>query len=1265
MRTAERVRHSCARACGDMTLRTSGDLRNTTGLRHRRFSLVAVLAGTALLLTTFAGASGAGISAYQGTLYLAGPASTISGSYQLTTAAPGGQGTTPAAVQGVVGSGGLATGAYRWIYVTSSSGALTASVTSNQLSVSSPGNTPVLVSNVPVGADVYRATIPSGTSTGKYTYVGTNAGPTTTYTDTNASTAGAVLPEADTRVALSATGYMPFVPGVGPGIGTTALTSSSPPSIPSACTGWSVDSSAGFTFPAGTWTINAQVRLDAAGTGAATLTAAVWKVDASGNAIGGGTIVPPTDSAALALNGMSQTATVSYTTSAPTTLDSNERLCVQFWRHQTTGTVAGGNTTRTMWLLAYDPNNQISVHPSPNDFAHAALSSPADGIHTQSIPTLAATYSDTEGDPGNITLQLCSDSGCTSSLQTSGAISANNGDTKTWTPAGPLADGTYYWSARAQDTLGLPSAWVTSRSFALDTTAPVTTINSSPAASSNAPSGTFGFSANEGVAGFQCRVDGGAFSACSSPFAYGPLADGPHTFDVKATADLAGNAGGATSYAWSIDTVPPDTSIASNPAVLSNTASPSFSFTATEPGSTFECSLDGAGFASCSSPMTYSGVADGVHTFQVRAVDPAGNVDPSAAAYSWTIDATPPDTSIGPSQPAPLTTATGATFDFSSTETGSTFECSLDGAAFTTCSTPKTYFGLAEGNHTFQARAIDNAGNTDPTPASYSWTIDTTPPVTTIGPTTPPANTSSVNATFDLGSNEPGSTFKCSIDGFPFVPCTTPRTYSGLADGAHTFAVRASDPLGNTDASPATYFWSIDNVAPTTPTLISPSDGTVLNSIPQLDGSYDDATSGGDTGTIDFQLCSSSAPAGTACAPLVQSASVVSIASGTTASWTPAALADGTYHWQARATDAAGNQSGWSATSSFRLDTSVPVVSVVQPKDGAWVPRIELKGTFSKPSFAGTGWLEFRLCSDGLCLGVVSSGTTGTIVNGGSDVWSPATQPADGLWYWQVRSHDSAGNTSPWSPTRTLHLDHVAPGQPVHFNGQVAGDGLTLRWEAPNDTVANYVVFVNGAPWKNLGSTEYEVKMGPFDASDGRTFSVVAVDLAGNIGAMSPVLVGVPDLGGMTWAQALAAASARGLDLKRDVAAFPGVSMVVSSQDPPAASLITRGTAVSVSMKAAAGAPLAVRVSPGRISCKRNCVLKLRVELSTPAVVRSSLVNARGRVLKRHALGALEAGANTIRVKLPKRLGKGAYRFVLDASGGGRKARAYVRVNVA
>src|SRR5206468_2523867 len=179
------------------------------------------------------------------------------------------------------------------------------------------------------------------------------------------------------------------------------------------------------------------------------------------------------------------------------------------------------------------------------------------------------------------------------------------------------------------------------------------------------------------------------------------------------------------------DTTPPDTTITAAPPALSNSSSASFSFTATKAGSTFACQLDASAFAACTSPQSYSGLADGSHTFQVRATDPAGNTDPTPASYTWTGDTTAPDTTITAAPPA-TSNSSSASFSFTATEAGSAFACQLDASAFAPCVSPQSYSGLADGSHSFQVRATDPAGNTDPTPASYTWTVNATPPDTTI-----------------------------------------------------------------------------------------------------------------------------------------------------------------------------------------------------------------------------------------------------------------------------------------------------------------------------------------------------------------------------------------------------------------------------------------------------------------------------------------------------------------------------------------------------
>src|SRR5439155_12449771 len=86
------------------------------------------------------------------------------------------------------------------------------------------------------------------------------------------------------------------------------------------------------------------------------------------------------------------------------------------------------------------------------------------------------------------------------------------------------------------------------------------------------------------------------------------------------------------------DTSPPRTTITSGPSGTIASASASFSFNSSEAGSSFECRLDGGSWAGCPSPKPYSGLADGVHSFEVRATDGSGNTDTTPASRSFTVD---------------------------------------------------------------------------------------------------------------------------------------------------------------------------------------------------------------------------------------------------------------------------------------------------------------------------------------------------------------------------------------------------------------------------------------------------------------------------------------------------------------------------------------------------------------------------------------------------------------------------------------------------
>jgi hypothetical protein len=188
-----------------------------------------------------------------------------------------------------------------------------------------------------------------------------------------------------------------------------------------------------------------------------------------------------------------------------------------------------------------------------------------------------------------------------------------------------------------------------------------------------------------------------------------------------------------------------------------------------------------------------------------------------------TSDTSAPDTQIdsGPVDGSTITTSI-ATLGFSTVapETNPTFECRLDGSAFQSCASPTQLAALGNGSHTFDVRATDQAGNTDPTPASRTFVVavpsntgpsaDTQRPETTM--TSQPAAKIKVrkaaNVAFGFTANE-SATFACSLDSSLFEVCTSPKQYSKVKPGNHTFKVVATDPAGNIDSTPAVYSFKV------------------------------------------------------------------------------------------------------------------------------------------------------------------------------------------------------------------------------------------------------------------------------------------------------------------------------------------------------------------------------------------------------------------------------------------------------------------------
>jgi hypothetical protein len=176
--------------------------------------------------------------------------------------------------------------------------------------------------------------------------------------------------------------------------------------------------------------------------------------------------------------------------------------------------------------------------------------------------------------------------------------------------------------------------------WTVDTTAPDVQIDIDMPAATSSAAASFSFSSTDSGAVFQCRIDGGAWQACTSPKAYGGLDEGSHSFDVRSR-DEAGNTSSPASDTWTVaDSGPPNTFITSAPSATTASTDADFEYGASEQ-SNFQCKLDDGAFGACGSGSTgsksYASLADGPHTFTVRATDMDGNADATPATSTWEI----------------------------------------------------------------------------------------------------------------------------------------------------------------------------------------------------------------------------------------------------------------------------------------------------------------------------------------------------------------------------------------------------------------------------------------------------------------------------------------------------------------------------------------------------------------------------------------------------------------------------------------------------
>ena len=379
--------------------------------------------------------------------------------------------------------------------------------------------------------------------------------------------------------------------------------------------------------------------------------------------------------------------------------------------------------------------------------------------------------------------------------------------------------GTTFDSGTCTDVAGLSSDPVQTE-VKIDRTAPAITAPVVPAPNAagwNRTDPTVAFScADEGIvrSGIKTDTVADAVVAVETP--------GTTITSAGHCVDRAGNEAVAVTRSVKVDKTEPSTALDRGPSGATTATAADFQLSGADKLSglaRLECRLDGAAFSTCTSSVHLQNLTDGAHTFSVRAVDVAGNVDTTPATRSWTVDTVAPETSVD-SGPAAVTASRSASLHYSADALGGTtvagWECRLDNAPFASCAAGgRAYSGLGAGAHRFEVRARDAAGNVDATAAVHTWTIDLSAPASRIlespDPYTVETTADFAFEAFDTGGSHVAQV-ECRLDGGAFAPCTSPVHFTGLDTGPHTFAVRATDAVGNVQASPAVYAWKVGTV---------------------------------------------------------------------------------------------------------------------------------------------------------------------------------------------------------------------------------------------------------------------------------------------------------------------------------------------------------------------------------------------------------------------------------------------------------------------
>jgi uncharacterized protein DUF1565/Big-like domain-containing protein len=632
---------------------------------------------------------------------------------------------------------------------------------------------------------------------------------------------------------------------------------------------------------------------------------------------------------------------------------------------------------------------------------------------------------------------------------------------------------------------------------------------------------------------FRCRLDDDSPAPCTSPQRYTIATSGTHTAYVQAVS-AAGAVGPLASRTFTVDASGASVNLSASIAdgAVTNLTQVTFSFTSVPADnvSGFQCSRDGAAFATCSSAVVVTTTIEGQHTFAVHAL--RSGVAGGDTMFTWRLDTTPPEVAIS----GPVSDANGPQRNTSPVVTGSAENfarvtlyhgtacagathsapmAAMNGSWAIATTAAEMTLAAPDGETDYYAEAVDLAGNRKCS-AVLRYYTDNTAPAVTIGataPTTTPAQpsrnrTPQVSGTADDGAaigiyGAAGCIGAVLAQGVAQGGSYTLTVLALPADAATTLSARATDAAGNVSCSAGMSYFT-DN----TPPSVSASAAVPATSANTPTMNLRPTVSGTTEPGVAVKLY---AAAGCAGAPY---GSGVAGADGSfSIPTTVDAIPTGTTTFYAGAVDAAGNSACSASGVTYYTNNTAPSVSITgtTPATSAATPSMNRTPTLSGNAPAGVR-VEIHTAAD--CSGTsLASGTASSTNTFSLALAQPVA--ADGTTTFYARALDNAGNMA-CSAGYAYYADNTAPlvaitGSNPATSASNPSQNRTPTVSGTAETGATVYLYNSavctgtptGGPITASGGV-WSIVANPVAADGSTSFYAQAIDAAGNTRCSAP-----------------------------------------------------------------------------------------------------------------------------------------------------------------